>query len=64
MNDGRAKRFFSTDEQRTIEAAVHAAEERTCGEIVPMIVGASSDYARAEIVGGGLFALALGVLIS
>ena len=64
MNNGKAKLFFTTEEQRRIEAAVRAAEERTSGEIVPMIVGAASDYPRAEIVGGGLYALAFAVLIS
>ena len=64
MENGKAKHFFTSEEQRRIEAAVRAAEVRTSGEIVPMVVGAASDYSRAEIVGGGLFALAIGVLIS
>jgi putative membrane protein len=64
MDNGRAKRFFTTEEQQRIIEAVRAAEGRTSGEIVPMVVSAASDYSRAEIVGGGLFALAIGVLIS
>jgi len=56
--------FFSEDEQRRIEAAVEEAEKRTSGEIVPMVVGAAYDYPRAEIIGGGFFALAFASLFS
>jgi putative membrane protein len=56
--------FFSADEKRRIEAAVEEAEKRTSGEIVPMVVGEAFDYPRAEIVGGGFFALATASLIS
>jgi len=53
-----AKNFFSPEEQSRIEAAVKQAEGRTSGEIVPMVIDESYDYPRAEILGGGLFALA------
>ncbi len=56
--------FFSADEKRRIEAAVETAEKQTSGEIVPMVVGAAYDYPRAEIIGGGFFALAFASLIS
>lgn len=56
--------FFSADEKRRIEAAVEEAEKRTSGEIVPMVVDAAYDYPRAEIIGGGFFALAFASLIS
>ena len=59
-----AKTFFTDDEKERIEAAVREAEARTSGEIVPMVVDASYDYHRAEILGGGLFSLALGVTLS
>jgi putative membrane protein len=60
----RAKTFFSDDERQRIEAAVRAAEERTSGEIVPMVVDESYTYPRAEIVGAGFLALATGVSLS
>jgi putative membrane protein len=59
-----AQTFFSQDEQTRIEAAVQAAEARTSGEIVPMVVDQSYDYPRAEILGGGLLALALASTLS
>ncbi len=59
-----AQKFFTTEEQQKIEAAVKAAEMTTSGEIVPMIVDASYDYPRAELIGGGSLALATGLLVS
>ncbi len=56
--------FFSADEKHRIEAAVTEAEQRTSGEIVPMVVEAAYDYPRAEIIGGGFFALAFASLFS
>jgi putative membrane protein len=56
--------FFSADEKRRIEATVTEAEQRTSGEIVPMVVEAAYDYPRAEIIGGGFFALAFASLFS
>jgi putative membrane protein len=59
-----AKEFFSAEEQARIESAVQQAESRTSGEIVPMVVDASYDYPRAEILGAGLFSLAAAVSLS
>lgn len=59
-----AKDFFSAAEKERIEAAVRRAEERTSGEIVPMVVDQSYDYPRAEILGAGLFSLASAVSLS
>jgi len=59
-----AKEFFSKQEQEKIEAAVKAAERKTSGEIVPMIVDSSYNYPRAELIGGGTLALAVGLLCS
>jgi putative membrane protein len=56
--------FFSEDEKSRIQAAVGEAEKRTSGEIVPMVVETAYDYPRAEIIGGGFFALAIASLIS
>jgi len=60
----KAAEFFSTEEKGRIEAAVRAAELRTSGEIVPLVVDAAYGYPRAEIQGGGLLALALAVNLS
>jgi putative membrane protein len=56
-----AAEFFTAEEKERIEAAVRAAELRTSGEIVPLVVDAASDYPRIEIQGGGLLALAVAV---
>ncbi len=59
-----ASEFFTKEEQNRIEAAVKAAEEKTSGEIVPMLVDSSYEYPRAELIGGGTLALAVASLIS
>jgi putative membrane protein len=59
-----AKNFFSEEEIKQIESAVSEAEGRTSGEIVPMVVDQSYDYPRAEIIGGGFFSLATGIVLS
>lgn len=59
-----ANEFFNKEDQQKIEAAVKAAEEKTSGEIVPMVVDSSYDYPRAELIGGGTLALAVGLIIS
>jgi len=59
-----ASEFFSTEEQQKIGAAVKAAEKKTSGEIVPMVVDQSYDYPRAELIGGGSLAMAVGLLVS
>jgi len=56
--------FFTEEERFRIEEAVRKAEGRTSGEIVPMIVEASYDYPRAEIIGGFFFSLAASVTLS
>jgi putative membrane protein len=47
----RVDKFFTTEEQERIQQAVIAAERRTSGEIVPMIVSASGRYAEVELSG-------------
>ena len=47
----RAEKYFTADEQEKIRQAVAAAEQRTSGEIVPMIIGASSSYTEVELAG-------------
>jgi putative membrane protein len=46
-----ADTHFTADEQEKIRQAVVAAESKTSGEIVPMIVGASGHYAEANVSG-------------
>ncbi len=59
-----AAEFFTTEEQQRIEAAVEAAEAKTGGEIVPMVVDSSYEYPRAELIGAGTLALASGLTVS
>src|SRR6266705_5677569 len=54
--------FFSKEEQERIEQAVVAAESKTSGEIVPMIVSASARYAEAELT-GVIFGMVVGTMI-
>ena len=52
-----AQSFFTDAEQQRIQRAVLAAEARTAGEIVPMIVTSSARYTEIELLGlvAGLF---------
>ena len=54
----RADKFFTNDEQERIRQAVSAAESKTSGEIVPMLVTSSARYTEVELLGliAGLFA--------
>jgi putative membrane protein len=54
--------FFTKDERERIEQAVVAAERKTSGEIVPMIVGTSARYAEAELT-GVVFGMVAGTMI-
>jgi putative membrane protein len=58
-----AETFFTPEEQERIRQAVIAAEQRTAGEIVPMLVGASARYAEIELAGMGV-GLVAGTLAS
>jgi len=60
----KASNFFTSEEKSRIEAAVRDAELKTSGEIVPMVVDASYDYPRAEIIGGGCFAMGTALLLA
>ncbi len=60
----KAAEFFTAEEKQRVEAAVKAAEQKTSGEIVPMVVDNSYEYPRAELIGGGTLALATGLLVS
>jgi putative membrane protein len=56
-----AETFFTAEEQRRLRAAVAAAEQKTSGEIVPMIVNSSAAYAEIEVAGLAI-GLAIGTL--
>ena len=60
----KAATFFTAEEKARIEATVRAAELRTRGEIVPLVVDAAHNYPRAEIQGGALLALAVAANLS
>jgi putative membrane protein len=57
-----AEQFLTASERQTVTAAVQAAEKRTSGEIVPMIVSESHSYPVAPIIGGAFFALPTALL--
>lgn len=44
--------LFTDDDRRKIHAAVQAAERRTTGEIVPMVVPSSARYSEARSLAG------------
>lgn len=54
----KAEQFFTDAEKERIRQAVAAAEAKTAGEIVPMVVTAAARYTEIELLGlvGGLFA--------
>lgn len=56
-----AEKFFTPEEQERIQQAVIAAEKKTSGEIVPMLVNSSGRYAEIEL-GGLVIGLVIGSL--
>ena len=54
----KAETFFTDQEKERIRQAVVAAESKTAGEIVPMIVTSAARYTEIELLGvvAGLFA--------
>jgi putative membrane protein len=57
-----AQRFFTTEEQQRITQTVHQVEQRTAGEIVPMVVSASHAYPEAKITGAAVVSLPLALI--
>ena len=51
------RRIISAADRDAIAAAVAAAEKKTAGEIVPMVVSASYHYPMADVIGGVALAL-------
>ena len=48
---------FTKEQHEAIAAAIHAAEQRTCGQIVCVLARASSDYAHVPILWASALAL-------
>ena len=55
--------FLSPDDRKKIVAAVRAAEASTSAEIVPMVVGASDSYPKAELACSMAVGLTAGLLL-
>ena len=59
-----AEKFLNQEEQERIREAVRAAEQKTSGEIVPMIVPASYHYPMADVLGGAALALPVSIALT
>ena len=59
----RAEKLLDTPAREQIEAAVQEAERHTSGEIVPMVVTQSHDYAGVRAVAAALLAFAAGAVV-
>ncbi|MEN8189491.1 MAG: hypothetical protein ABFS19_06555 [Thermodesulfobacteriota bacterium] len=59
-----AEKFFTADERKMVCEAVHRAEKKTSGEIVPMLVAQSNNYPVAPIRAGALAASAVALVLT
>lgn len=59
-----AQKFLTHDERKQVENAVRAAEKRTAGEIVVMIISSSYQYPLANVIGATAFALPLALIMT
>jgi putative membrane protein len=59
----RAEDLFDAGARDAIENAVQAAERRTSGEIVPVVVDRSHDYAGVRAAAAALLAFAAGLVV-
>ena len=59
-----AQHFLTDDERSQVENAVKAAEKRTAGEIVVMIISSSYEYPLANVIGATTFALPLALIVA
>jgi putative membrane protein len=57
----QAEKLFSEEEKARIHQAVTGAEQKTSGEIVPVVVNASARYTEIELL-GLVFGLGIGTL--
>jgi putative membrane protein len=60
----RAEHFFTHEEKEKLKAAVQAAELRSIGEIVVMVVDHSDHYREAEVLGGVLLGSVLSLILT
>ncbi len=58
-----AHEFFSSEEQNQIRASVARAEERSSGEVVPVIIDQASSYSRATARSAFMLTMVLTALI-
>lgn len=58
------QQFLSDADRAAITAAVEAAEQKTSGEIVPMVVSSSYDYPMSNLIGGLALALPATLLLT
>ena len=63
MKDLSRKFLFESERQRIVET-VQEAENRTAGEIVPMIVSSSFHYPMADVLGGAVFGFFLSLVLT
>jgi len=59
-----AANYLSQEEQQRVKDAVAAVEQKTSGEIVPMLIDSAYEYPRAELIGAGSLAVGIGLLAS
>ncbi len=60
----KAETFFSAEEQKKIEAAIHEVESRTAGEVAVMVVDQSDTYPEARILAGVLLGSLLALAVT
>jgi putative membrane protein len=60
----RAEHFFTHEEKEKLKAAVQAAELRSIGEIVVMVVDHSDHFMEAEVLGGVLLGSVLSLILT
>jgi putative membrane protein len=59
-----AQQFLNDADRAAIAAAVKAAEQKTSGEIVPMVVSTSYHYPMSDLIGGFSLALPAALLLT
>jgi len=59
-----AQQFLSDQDREKIIQTVQEVEQRTAGEILPMVVSGSYSYPMADVIGGVVFALPISLILS
>lgn len=59
-----AEKFLTQAEQEKVTSAVHQAEQKTSGEIVPMVVSESHHYPMTSAIGGVIISLPIALLLT